>query len=156
MPGTVLRYDVSVLAAGTGYARQGTGWASEAIDTLYAMGTIKGTSGTSFIPEKNITSADFVLLLVRALGLGVEDGSNFADVSQGSYYYEALSIAKKSRIISGMDGNNSNPKEEISRQDMMVIVARALKSVNKLASSGSAEDLCNYADALKVDGLRQR
>ncbi|MNV42830.1 Endo-1,4-beta-xylanase A precursor [compost metagenome] len=91
-----------------------------------------------------------MLLLVRALGLEAEAGSNFADVSQGAYYSEAVSIAKKLGIINGVDGNNFNPKGDISRQDMMVIAARALKAVNKLTSSGSAEDLSVYADASKV------
>ncbi|WP_181438797.1 endo-1,4-beta-xylanase [Paenibacillus sambharensis] len=125
-------------------------WASEAVDTLYGLGIIKGTSGTTFSPEKNITRADFVLLLVRALGLEAEADSNFADVSQGAYYYEALSTAKKLGIINGMDGNNFNPKDEISRQDMMVIAARALKAVNKLSLSGSGEDLSGYTDRTKV------
>lgn len=125
-------------------------WAAEAIDKLYGLGIIKGTSGTTFSPEKNITRADFVLLLVRALGLEAEAGSSFADVSQGAYYAEAVSIAKKLGIIQGMDGNNFNPKGEISRQDMMVITARALKAGNKLSSSGSAGDLSGYTDRTKV------
>ncbi|CAM4289034.1 S-layer homology domain-containing protein [Paenibacillus typhae] len=125
-------------------------WASEAIDALYAKGVIKGTSETAFSPGKNITRADFVVLLVRALGLEAEAGSNFADVTQGTYYYEALGIARKLGIINGMDGNNFNPKGEVSRQDMMVIAARALRAVNKLSASGSAGDLSSFTDGAKV------
>ncbi|MEK5466294.1 endo-1,4-beta-xylanase [Paenibacillus sp. FSL R7-0210] len=125
-------------------------WASEAIDTLYSLGIIQGTSAVTFSPEKNITRADFVLLVVRALGLEAESGSGFADVSQGAYYYEALSIAKQLGIINGTDGSNFNPKGEISRQDMMVIAARALKVVNKLSAGGSAGDLAGYTDRMKV------
>lgn len=91
-----------------------------------------------------------MLLVVRALGLEAESGSGFADVSQGVYYYEALSIAKQLGIINGTDGSNFNPKGEISRQDMMVIAARALKAVNKLTVSGSAGDLSGYTDSNKV------
>lgn len=125
-------------------------WATEAINELYAEGIIKGTSDTTFSPGINITRADFVVLLVRALGLEAEAGSNFADVSQGTYYYEALGIAKKLGIINGTDGNSFNPKGEISRQDMMVIAARALKAVNKLSASGSAGELSSFTDGAKV------
>lgn len=129
-------------------------WASEAIDTLYGLGIITGTSGTTFSPEKNITRADFVLMLVRALGLEAEAGaqanSSFTDVQRGAYYYEALGIAKKLGIIQGVDGSRFNPKSEITRQDMMVIAAKALKVVNKLTVSGSAGDLSSYSDRKEV------
>lgn len=114
------------------------------------MGIITGISSTTFNPEKNITRADFVLMLVRALGLEAEADSSFADVSQGAYYYEALSIAKKLGIIQGVDGSRFNPKGEITRQDMMVIAARALMAVNKLTVSGSAGDLNGYTDSSKI------
>lgn len=125
-------------------------WASEGIDTLHRLGIIQGTSATTFSPEKNITRADFVLLVMRALGLEAESGSSFADVSPGAYYAEALSMAKKLGIINGTDGNRFNPKGEISRQDMMVIAARALKAVNKLSAGGSAGELSGYTDRMKV------
>lgn len=89
-------------------------WASEAIDMLYGLGIITGTSSTKFNPEKNITRADFVLMLVRALGLEAEtevsSASSFADVNQAAYYYEALGIAKQLGIIQGVDGSRFNPK----------------------------------------------
>lgn len=125
-------------------------WAAAAINTLQEKGIIKGTSETTFSPESNITRADFVLLLVRALGLKADSNSNFADVSQEDYYYEALGIAKKLGIIAGVDDSNFDPTGEISRQDMMVIIAKALKAVNKLSSNGSDEDLKGYSDASSI------
>jgi hypothetical protein len=38
------------------------------------------------------------------------------------------------------------PNESISRQDMMVMVARAMKVAGKLGSSGSTTDLARYED----------
>lgn len=125
-------------------------WASEAIGTLYAKGIVQGTSETAFSPDLNITRADFVVMLVRALGLTADADSNFADVSEQDYYYKALGIAKKLGIITGVDQQNFLPKGEISRQDMMVITARALKAVNKLEAVGSPNDLRSFSDATKV------
>lgn len=127
-------------------------WASEAIDALYEKGIIKGTSETTFDPGKNITRADFIVLLVRALGLKADIDSNFADVDKNAYYYEAVGIAKKLGIATGIDGINFNPRGEISRQDMMVLAARALKAVNKLSTNGNVEDLNSYTDVAKVAG----
>ncbi|MNC38547.1 Endo-1,4-beta-xylanase A precursor [compost metagenome] len=91
-----------------------------------------------------------MVLLVRALGLTADLDTNFADVSKDDYYYKALGVAKKLGIITGVDHSNFDPKAEISRQDMMVIAARALKAVNKLAVIGSADDLRSFSDASKV------
>ncbi|MCR2806294.1 fibronectin type III domain-containing protein [Paenibacillus soyae] len=132
-------------------------WASEAIDTLYGNGVIKGTSETSFSPDQNITRADFVVLLVRALGLQAEVDANesFKDISEDDYYYESLLIAKQLGIVTGVDGSNFHPNGEISRQDMMVIVARALKLAGKLSSEGSMDDLNGFLDASSVAGYAQ-
>jgi O-glycosyl hydrolase/chitodextrinase len=125
-------------------------WASEAINTLVAKGIINGTSETTFSPDHNVTRADFVLLLVRALELHVETDSSFADVSQEDYYFEALGIAKKLGIITGYEDGSFNPTGDISRQDMMVIIARALRAANKLSSNGDADVLNSFSDASSI------
>jgi O-glycosyl hydrolase len=125
-------------------------WAIEAIGTLQAKGIIQGTTESTFSPDQNITRADFVILLVRALGLKADHTSNFADVSQEDYYYEAVGIAKKLGIISGFEDGSFQPKSEITRQDMMVIIARALKAVNKLNAIGGTDTLNDFSDASSI------
>lgn len=127
-------------------------WASEAIAVLYEKGIIKGTSETTFNPGKYITRADFVVLLVKTLGLKADIDTNFDDVDENAYYFEAVGIAKKLGITSGVDKINFNPRGEISRQDMMVLAAKALRSANKLPAEGSVDDLNSYSDASKISG----
>lgn len=125
-------------------------WAKEAIEVLATKGIIKGTSETTFEPGKNITRADFITLLVRVLGLKAEFKANFNDVDQNAAYYEAIGIAKELGITKG-DGNNKfKPNAEISRQDMMVLIARALKVVDLVTEKGNVADLNKFADASKV------
>jgi chitodextrinase/O-glycosyl hydrolase len=127
-------------------------WASVAINTLYANGIIKGTSESTFSPDKKITRADFVVLLVRALGLTADIESNFSDVNETAYYYEALAIAKKLGIITGVDASRFNPDGEISRQDMMVIAARAMTAAGRLTMNGSEDELSGFKDADDISG----
>ncbi|KTD84722.1 LamG-like jellyroll fold domain-containing protein [Paenibacillus etheri] len=122
-------------------------WAEEAIQALAKLGIIKGTSATTFEPGKEITRADFVTLLVRALGLKADISGNFQDVVQGDYYYEALGIVKALGIAKGTGDGMFNPKEKISRQDMMVLVVRALQAGGKWESHGMASDLNRFTDA---------
>lgn len=125
-------------------------WAREAIEVLSSKGIINGTSDNTFAPEKNITRADFMLLLVKVLDLKADVTDNFKDAEKSAYYYEALGIAKKLGIATGVGDNLFNPAAEISRQDMMVLCARALELSNKLNAKGNASELLKFSDNTSV------
>jgi len=111
-------------------------WAKKQIEVLASKGIIKGISENSFSPNENITRADFITLLIRALELKAEYSTNFDDVNKESYYSESVGIAKALGIVKGMGNNKFNPSETISRQDMMTMVSNALKVYNiKLATA---------------------
>ena len=68
-------------------------------------------------------------MFVKLLNLQGEDIENFADINSNKYYSSYVSIAKKHKIIRGWK-NNFNPEDNISRQDMMIIIANILKKFN--------------------------
>ncbi|MBQ2922579.1 MAG: S-layer homology domain-containing protein, partial [Tyzzerella sp.] len=103
-------------------------WAADAINELAKAGIIKGTSETTFSPANNITRADFAILLVRAFGLESDNTENFADVEESDYFASELAIARNTGIVGGIGDNKYAPRNTITRQDMMVIVYRALSS----------------------------
>ena len=105
-------------------------WAADAINTLADDGIIRGTTSDTYSPANNITRADFALLLVRAFKLKSENTENFADVSVADYFAPELAIARNNGIISGIGENKFAPRNTITRQDMMVIVYRALQKLN--------------------------
>ena len=105
-------------------------WAADAINTLAADGIIKGTTASTYSPANNITRADFASLLVRAFKLSSDNTENFADVMVNDYYASELAIARNTGIVSGIGENKFAPRNSITRQDMMVIVYRALQKLN--------------------------
>lgn len=125
-------------------------WAQEAVEKLAALGIVKGTSAAAFSPAEQVSRADFILMLVRALDLQAEANTSFTDVHPQDYYYEAVAIAKQLGIVSGMDGERFAPKAKISRQDMMVMVARALKAARAIDITGDLTALNGFKDADKV------
>ncbi|RUT46095.1 licheninase [Paenibacillus anaericanus] len=125
-------------------------WAKEAIEQLTALGIIQGTSKTTFDPGHKVTRGEFILGLVKALGLKASSDGNFEDVDQNSEYYEAIGIAKQLGITNGIDGKKFNPEAEISRQDMMVLITNALKKLGKLSETGTASELNKFKDGSKV------
>ncbi|MFZ5989598.1 MAG: S-layer homology domain-containing protein, partial [Bacillota bacterium] len=125
-------------------------WASKQIEVLASKGIVNGTSESTFTPGSNITRADFMIMLVKALGLNAKIEANFNDVKKTDYYYEAVGIARQLGITSGVGNNNFLPKDPIKREDMMVFVEKALKIANKVESEGSLADLKRFDDTSDI------
>lgn len=122
-------------------------WVKNMVEVLAAKGITSGTSPTTYSPEKLITRADFVTMLIKTLGLAADVDSNFTDIAKTSYYYNAVGIAKKLGISSGVGNNKFNPNTAITRQEMVVMVNKALAAVHRHVVKGSASDLAKYRDA---------
>lgn len=127
-------------------------WARKPIEVMASKGIISGTGLDAFSPTRSITRADYLVLLVKTLGLTTEFDNNFDDVSPDANYYEALGIAKKLGIAVGIGNNRFNPEETISRQDMMVLTVRALEKAGKLQCSGVNELPDKFSDKGEIAG----
>lgn len=129
---------------------QSVPWAKEAIEVMASRDIIRGTGDGHYTPTATIKRADFIALLVRALELQgtVDNEVMFDDVPASAYYYGELRIAKELGIALGTGDNKFKPDASISRQDMMVLTARALSVAGKqLDASGS---LSAYPDASSI------
>lgn len=125
-------------------------WAVNEIDYLYEQGVINGMGARIYSPAQNITRGDFTLMLVRAYGLFGAFEDNFADVPQGSYYYDAIGVAKKLGIVQGVGDNKFAPNLPITRQDMMVLIERILKAVGKPVPAAPPSVLTSFSDHAKI------
>jgi len=137
-------------------------WAEDAIYRLVALGVINGTSENTYSPGVNITRADFTTLIVRAFKFEAEVAT-FSDVDSSKYYANPIGIAKTLGIVNGVNATDFAPTAQITRQDMMVIIYRALKvagiEIEKTteATFSDAADVSAYAleavEALTGAGL---
>ncbi|MCR8633190.1 S-layer homology domain-containing protein [Paenibacillus radicis (ex Xue et al. 2023)] len=126
------------------------GWAKKQIEVLASKGVISGTSDITFSPAESITRADFLVLLVRTLGISADIDGNFSDVSKSDYFYQELGIARKVGISDGIGENWFNPQDKISRQDMIVLCANALQLTLGSGEHGSTSDLEPFKDKSDV------
>jgi hypothetical protein len=124
-------------------------WAVNEIDYLYEAGVVKGTAPRIYSPAANITRGDFMLMLVRAFDLKAESSGNFPDVLQGSYYYDAIAIAKTLEIAKG-DGIIFYPQSFITRQDMMALIDRTLRVIGKSLPPAPQSVLSPFSDNAEV------
>lgn len=114
-------------------------WAKDDIYALVEKGIIAGITDTEFKPEEEITRAQFAKLLVNALGIKVDQGAalSFKDVPAGAWYHDDVAAAVKAGLIMGIDDSIYAPDENITREQMAVIISRALKMKSTAAISDS-------------------
>ena len=103
-------------------------WAKDYIIPLATKGIIRGTSETTFSPANNITRADFMVLLMRLLDINGTKTNGFTDVPAESYFASAVTSAKELGIAKGGSDGKFNPYNSITREDLCVLVYRALVS----------------------------
>ncbi|MHB8062287.1 MAG: family 10 glycosylhydrolase [Ruminiclostridium sp.] len=125
-------------------------WAIDHIDKLYENNIISGDGKGNFLPFNNTIRGDFILMLMRTLKLESAFNVNFSDVPQNSYYYNAIGIAKTLGITSGTGQDSFAPKSNISRQEMMVQVYKALKTAGLTLEAADVSELNKYSDAAKI------
>ncbi|MDD4237581.1 MAG: S-layer homology domain-containing protein [Desulfotomaculaceae bacterium] len=122
-------------------------WARGYIEELVSKKIIAGYPDGTFQPEQAVTRAEFIKL--ACIGLNLSDSKttyNFADVGDAHWAVTYISAAAKAGLIKG-DGLNFNPDNEITRAEVAVIIARALKlsQANQDISFTDWQDLPDWA-----------
>ncbi len=127
---------------------ENTPWAEAAISRLSSLGIINGIDDDVFAPKENTCRADFVIVISRLLGLDINAENVFDDVENGAYYADAIAMATSVGLVNGSNGNFA-PKDNITRQDVMVIISRILEKTGKLSVSEN-NVLDNFYDGSDV------
>lgn len=103
-------------------------WAAAAIRTLAAQGIVSGYGDGTFRPQQPVTRAEFTKMLVLALGLKPGGGSTaFTDVAPTAWYAPYVAAAVRAGIVDGTSATTFAPDAGLTREEMAVLVARALK-----------------------------
>ncbi|OKP98205.1 cadherin-like beta sandwich domain-containing protein [Paenibacillus sp. P46E] len=126
-------------------------WAKTAVNDLGARMVIDGSGKGYFLPDREMTRAEFAAILVRGLGLNTAHGSApFKDVSSSDWYSSMVQTAYLHQLISGFDDGTFRPGDSITREQAMTMIAEAMHLTGlsaKLTSSSTAELLRGFSDA---------
>ena len=103
-------------------------WAFSAIGQLYTLGITAGTSDAEFSPNQQVTRGQMSIFLERIYEqLGgneqIAQGQGFEDVD-GHYAESAIARMSGLGILTGLEGNEFGPNEEMSRVHMAVALHR--------------------------------
>lgn len=145
-------------------------WALTAINNLYVNGVINGKEANKFYPNDSVTRAEFAKMLVLTFDIDkvAVSSATFTDVPLSSWASEYVEAAYNSGIIAGFDDGSFDPNAEITRQDMAVMVYRAMTAAgytvedkteavtftdDDIIASYSKEAVSSLQRAKVIDGL---
>ncbi|MEN6461558.1 MAG: S-layer homology domain-containing protein [Syntrophomonas sp.] len=117
-------------------------WAGNNINKLVKSGVISGYPDGTFKPDKTISRAEFVTIIVRAFKLPPKAGKVFADTAN-HWAKDSIATAAAYGIVNGYNSTKFGPDDNITREQMAVILDKALKLNN--AAGGK-----NFIDQAKI------
>lgn len=123
-----------------------------AYNEIVYLGTadiVSGDTKGNFQPNRNVTRAEAVAMLGRAIGLdGTKTSTNFSDVSSQNFASGYIKAAAAKGIVTGNSDGSFKPNQKISRGEMAVLISRAFNYMFDGSVSGATT-------ALKTRGIAQ-
>ncbi len=124
-------------------------WAYDYIMELSGKGIINGYGDGTFRPESNITRAELTAVICRAMGPAEPDAPSaavFADVRAGEWYSPYIAWASGAGYVTGYPDGTFLPDENITREDICVILARTAKTQDAPAPDfADSAEISDYA-----------
>ncbi len=122
-------------------------FSKDEILALYAAGITTGTSATTFSPNRNITRAQFAVMIARALNISSNKETAFTDV-KGKWYEKEVQALSEIGIVKGVNATTFNPNANITRQQAAAIILRMLEYKGYKVTVD--KNALTYKDANKV------
>ncbi|HIY25796.1 MAG TPA: S-layer homology domain-containing protein [Candidatus Acutalibacter pullistercoris] len=100
-------------------------WYHEYMDYAVEQGLLEGTTPTTMEPNATLTRAQLAQILYNLEGKPQVQGDlDFTDVAEGKWYYAAILWANQEGVVDGMSPDTFAPNEDISRQDLALMLYR--------------------------------
>ncbi len=116
-------------------------WAEKIIISAYKKGLIKGYPDNSYRPKNNVTRAEFATMLYNSVDKDEKvelSKLNFVDMTGKEWYADAVCWGVSKGIITGYDDNTFRGNNEISRQEMAVIVSKFIETTENDFEKGNS------------------
>lgn len=127
-------------------------WAADGIKALAAAGVVKGVGSGRFEPARTITREEFAAIITRAFNIpAAKHSADFQDVTVSSWYNEPIAAVCEYGIANGVGHGFFGVGNDITRQDLCVMLHRALEK-SEFVFSGEDTDFTDRADIAAYAG----
>ena len=107
-------------------------WAHYDVEYMANEELVSGKADGIFDPDAQITRAEYVTILDRAMGYEIKAGDTFADVSADAWYAPYVATAKANGLLNGLPTDDGfKPETPITREDMALFTYNAIKATKK-------------------------
>jgi len=123
-------------------------WFYDSVEELTDLGVISGDGTGNFNPNDNVTREQFLKMLIEATDIDTDEAENtFDDVVSDAWYKPYVLKAKNFGIVNGISDTEFGIGSNITRQDMAVMISRAIEKLGIQIAGGEVEV---FADDSKV------
>ncbi|WP_145322324.1 glycosyl hydrolase 53 family protein [Paenibacillus xylanexedens] len=134
---------------------QNHSWAIQEVQNLYGKGIITGMSATRFDPQGELTRAQFLQMIIKGIGDTRQPDPSISiptDVKEGQWYADSVRLGIEMNIVQGRADGSFAANERISREDMAVMLNRALKVVQREDATNSVQGNMVFVDNAEIVG----
>lgn len=121
-------------------------WAADAISRWSDIGIIQG-DGTGFRPDDAITRAETATIINNVISYIDVADNTFSDVDSSAWYADAVLKLNAAGVMQGDGDGTARPAAAISREEAMVLFARAFGF-----KTANTSTLSQYGDASQISG----
>ncbi|GGN93279.1 Ig-like domain-containing protein [Saccharibacillus kuerlensis] len=129
-------------------------WSQDIVNELGAKYVLSPVLSKNFAPKANMTRGEFAELIARGLGLGSDAAaaSFFSDIGYSRVPIGAIGAAVKAGIITGNTDGTFRPNDSITREQMAIMMVRALNYTGTDVSlkSSANQVLAAFKDKSKI------
>ncbi|HEX2924753.1 MAG TPA: S-layer homology domain-containing protein [Ruminiclostridium sp.] len=152
--GNTLLGFTSVQAATVGDPGKSSAYAREAVQWMSSNNITSGDKHGNFNPEKGISRAELVTLLVKAFGIdtsNLPEKAAFSDVPASHWAFKYIEAANRAGIVSGMGNGSFGVNNQSTREQIAAMLLNYL-SVSKEAvvSEQGLDELAKFKDEGKM------
>ena len=127
-------------------------WADGDICQLASRMIVNGVDKYNYLPEGEVTRAQFAAILTRALDLQGENTSKkFSDIKGDEWFAQNINTAVAFGMIEGYPDGTFKPDASITRQEVASMVTRALDVAGEKQNS-NANIVERFKDASTIGG----
>ncbi len=120
---------------------------------FFSRGVIKTDDAGAILPYATVNRAEICDIVIKFLGCTTKENPQipFNDIAAESPYYKSIAIAYENGIVKGTTNETFEPNKTITREELVVIVARVAQFLDLIdVSEPTSYSLSNYHDAEEV------